>query len=87
MGRGGVGIHTNILHCNLLELIIRGQLCCIDDRVSHDVGNDTDPQSEEASGVNNFLVAVHRVSVRALIWGQTTLSLHADLDHISRVGN
>ena len=59
MSRGGIGIHTNILHCNLLELIIGGKLCSINDRISHDVWNNTNPQSEKAGGVNNFFVAIH----------------------------
>ncbi len=80
-------IHSNVLNRNLLKLIIRCQLSCVNDRISHNVWHDTNPETERTLISNNFRVAVHRTSVRTLCRRKTTLCLHSNFNYISWVCN
>ena len=85
MSENTVG-HTNASG-NLFELIVGCEFGGIDDRVTHHVRTDTDPETFNAILLDGFLVAVHGASVWALCCRKLSLSLHSNLNEISGVGD
>jgi hypothetical protein len=75
------------LGSDLFVRIIRGELSGVDDRVTHDVGDYTDPKSSDTISSKNLLVAVKRSIVTSIGCGHRSLSLESDLYDISGVGN
>lgn len=80
-------LHSAGLNEELHGLIEGSELGGVDDRVSHDVGENADPKAANSISRKRLLVAVERTIVSPLLFGQDTLCLEADLDHISRVGD
>ena len=74
-------------HSVLLKLIVGSKLSCIDDRVTHDIGEHSDPEAANTILLHCFLIAVHTGFIGSILWFQLALSLHTDLDKISWVRN
>lgn len=79
--------HAEVLSGELLVRIVRGQLSGVNDRVTHDVGEDSDPKTGNTISSDNLSVAIEATSVTSLGSGKTSLSLESNLDYISGVGN
>lgn len=79
--------HAEVLSGKLLVRIVRGQLSGVNDGVTHDVGDDTDPETSNTISSDNLFVAIKASSVTSLSSGKTSLSLESNLDNISGVGD
>ena len=76
---------SKILHRDLLELVVRGDLSCVNHRVTQDIGTPSCPKSSDTVFSYGMLVTVDGTLVDALIRRQLSLSLHADFYQISWV--
>ena len=79
--------HSNILSQNLFILIVRGDFCCINHRVSHDVWSKTTPEVCYTTFSDCLSIAVNTSIVWSLIHRQLTLSLHSNFHNISWICN
>ena len=78
--------HTNS-HSHLLKLIVGGELCCVDDRVAHNVRTDSNPKATNTVLLYSFLIAVHTGGIGSILRFELALSLHADLNQIRWICN
>ena len=59
MSRDRCSRHAESLSGDLFELVVGGKLGRVDNRVSHDVGDNADPKTTYALLFNNLAVAVN----------------------------
>lgn len=79
--------HAEVLSGKLLVRIVRSQFSGVNDGVTHDVGDDTDPETCNTISSDNLSVAIEASTVTSLGSGKTSLSLESNLDNISGVGD
>lgn len=76
---------AKVIKGDLLVLIVRCNLCSVDDRIAQDIGAPADPEAFDTILGNDALVAVNRAGVWSLVNGHLSLCLHSDFDYIGRV--
>lgn len=76
-------IRNRIGHSDLFELIVGGELSCVDDGVPHDVRHNTDPETSDSIGGEDLTVAIDSSVVPPSLFGLGALILQTNLYHIS----